>query len=192
MTTEKAQSLGGQKSALIQRAAALEKYNSNPNICKQCGNTIQVKDTEKVRIVRKKLFCSKTCAAKYNNTRSPKRTKKLKECIDCGSLFSENRIRCSSCFEKYTTRLISKTKAEATYTNGEHSNKYSQINMHARALCKDRPQVCTKCGYDKHVQVHHIKSIRSFSEDTLVSEINDPNNLILLCPNCHWEVEHLS
>ena len=52
------------------------------------------------------------------------------------------------------------------------------------------PQICMKCGYDKHVEVCHIKPIRQFSEDTLLSVINDKTNLLLLCPNCHWEYDN--
>jgi predicted HNH restriction endonuclease len=24
----------------------------------------------------------------------------------------------------------------------------------------------------------------------MISEINKPENLIILCPNCHWEFDH--
>ena len=40
------------------------------------------------------------------------------------------------------------------------------------------------------IEVCHIKPIRQFSEDTLLSVINDKTNLLLLCPNCHWEYDN--
>lgn len=49
---------------------------------------------------------------------------------------------------------------------------------------------CSNCGYDKHVEVCHIKSISSFNNESKISEINDISNLILLCPNCHWELDN--
>lgn len=30
----------------------------------------------------------------------------------------------------------------------------------------------------------------SFSMDSLISEINSLENLIYLCPNCHWEFDN--
>ena len=46
------------------------------------------------------------------------------------------------------------------------------------------------CGYDKHVEICHIKSIGSFPTDTIVSDINSLDNLLSLCPNCHYEFDH--
>ena len=51
-------------------------------------------------------------------------------------------------------------------------------------------QQCELCCYDKHVEVCHIKPIGSFDGNTKISKINSYNNLILLCPNCHWEFDH--
>ena len=52
------------------------------------------------------------------------------------------------------------------------------------------PKYCKNCGYDKHVEVCHIKSISEFDKTSLISEINSLDNLIYLCPNCHWEYDH--
>lgn len=49
---------------------------------------------------------------------------------------------------------------------------------------------CAVCGYDKHIDIAHIKAVSEFSEDTLVSEISKASNLIALCPNHHWEYDH--
>ncbi|NDG25698.1 MAG: HNH endonuclease [Proteobacteria bacterium] len=48
------------------------------------------------------------------------------------------------------------------------------------------------CIYDKHFEVAHIKPISEFSKDTLITIVNDPSNLIPLCPNCHWEFDNLN
>jgi predicted restriction endonuclease len=40
------------------------------------------------------------------------------------------------------------------------------------------------------VEVAHIKAVSNFSEDSLISEINDISNLIGLCPNHHWEYDN--
>ena len=87
--------------------------------------------------------------------------------------------------------LFKMTLKEASYIEGSANNKYSRIRSSARAVFKDLlKESCQICGYDKHVELCHIKSISSFEENTLVKEINSKDNLIMLCPNCHWELDH--
>ena len=49
---------------------------------------------------------------------------------------------------------------------------------------------CTVCGYDKHVEVAHIKPVAEFDDSATVKEINSIDNLVGLCPNHHWEYDH--
>jgi len=49
---------------------------------------------------------------------------------------------------------------------------------------------CAKCNYDKHIEICHIKDIKDFADDALISEINSPFNLVGLCRNCHWELHN--
>ena len=53
-----------------------------------------------------------------------------------------------------------------------------------------KPYECAICGYNKHVEIAHIKAVSDFDDDALVSEINHPDNLIGLCPNHHWEYDN--
>jgi hypothetical protein len=85
------------------------------------------------------------------------------------------------------------TLQDLMYFKGTPNNRYSKIRNRAKAYFSIIPEnlrKCQICNYDKHVQMCHKKSIGSFTLDTLVSVINDPNNLIMLCPNCHWELDH--
>ena len=50
---------------------------------------------------------------------------------------------------------------------------------------------CANCGYDKHVELAHIKAVADFDDDTLLSVVNSPDNVLSLCPNCHWEFDNL-
>lgn len=68
------------------------------------------------------------------------------------------------------------------------SAKFNIIRGRARSQYK-HIKVCQYCGYDKHVEVCHIKPIHSFSLDTLISTVNAPENILILCPNCHWEFD---
>ncbi|MEO1286206.1 MAG: HNH endonuclease [Chloroflexota bacterium] len=69
---------------------------------------------------------------------------------------------------------------------------HSQIRDRARRRYRnsDRSQSCERCGYKKHIEICHIKAIADYPLETPVSEVNDLNNLVGLCPNCHWELDH--
>lgn len=71
------------------------------------------------------------------------------------------------------------------------SNKYSIIRQKARLVLKNRPQSCEKCGYSKHVEVCHLKPISKFEVTATLGQVNNVENLKLLCPNCHWQYDHL-
>ena len=50
-----------------------------------------------------------------------------------------------------------------------------------------KKKICNVCGYNKHVEVAHLKPIHSFPKETLLETVNNISNLLYLCPNCHWE-----
>jgi len=52
------------------------------------------------------------------------------------------------------------------------------------------PYECVRCGYDKHIEVCHRRSLASFPDDTPISVVNSLDNLVGLCPNHHWEFDH--
>lgn len=53
-----------------------------------------------------------------------------------------------------------------------------------------KPYKCSICGYTNHIEIAHIKAVSDFDDDILISEINNPDNLIGLCPNHHWEYDN--
>lgn len=76
---------------------------------------------------------------------------------------------------------------------GKHN---SWVNVPIRGLARDwlrhlKELPCAKCGYSLHVELAHIKQISSYSDDTKISEVNAEENVIQLCPNCHWEFDNL-
>ena len=88
---------------------------------------------------------------------------------------------------KPTSMRTIEDMVNAQTKTGNH--KYNAIRLHARFRIKQRklPLVCVNCKYDKHVEVCHKVPINAFTPDTLVTVVNSDSNLILLCPNCHWE-----
>jgi 5-methylcytosine-specific restriction endonuclease McrA len=133
-------------------------------------------------------YCSRSCAAKINN-KIPKRKKTKYYCENCKKECEYRRKYCELCFKHCTTPDF--TLQEAVYEKHHRSSAYALIRSRARLTDKaKRITACEKCGYDKHVEVCHIKPISDFSPNTKLSEINSETNLIILCPNCHWEFDH--
>ena len=51
-------------------------------------------------------------------------------------------------------------------------------------LLEDRGGICERCGYSKKEVLHLHHKDRNRNN-------NDPSNLELICPNCHYEEHHL-
>ncbi len=198
MLPKHAHSLGGKVMAVRQRELALKEYRENPNICKYCGKEIDVGDHQKVSMARKKKFCNRRCAASFNNRENPKRrhVEKVSSCQRCGKEIPET-VRQGGSY--YLRKFCPECRYSDIQTKGEaFSNKQNRINGHryireaARSVALGQGWVwcCKICGYTKLVEVCHIKPVQKFSDDTLLTEINSPSNLILLCRNHHWEFDH--
>lgn len=160
-------------------------HQKEKRYCLQCG-----KETKNSK------FCSQSCAAKYNNKKYPKKEKKFYQhyCKKCGKFLCTNRRYNSPNFcDECNPNYIDWNKI--TLSEAQGKRKY-QISSRIRDLAKikvrnlKRFKSCQNCGYDKHVEICHIKAIKDFPPETLISEINDLNNLAGLCPNCHWEFDN--
>lgn len=141
--------------------------------------------------IRQKKFCNHSCSAAYNNSH---KEKTAYYCPKCGDLMGFGYLyKRKKCCEKCNPNV--KNWSEITYGEAKNRRGY-QVNSRIRELARiyyaqeHKETVCMNCGYSKHVEIHHIKSISSFSDDTPISTINSPENLIALCPNCHWEADN--
>jgi len=207
-TQQSPQSLGGQVTAKKLRKEALEKYYLNPNICKQCGNIITVPDKGKVKETRVKQFCNSSCFAKFSNVKRVS-TVKIIYCKRCGKklyLYRKSSGRFSSCkyckkcrylrirfdSSKFDQQLPGRTKGEMFKKSANYQSARGMIRRHACQVfaVSGIPYVCDVCGYKKHINVCHIRSVADFPDDATVSEINSLTNLVALCPNHHWELDH--
>ena len=135
----------------------------------------------------KNNFCSKSCAASFNNKKTKKRPL-TKKCCSCGELIYASRKYCSEC-NGITNN--DKSLATLTYHKGHRSNAFGAIRARARNIAiKAGWTKCCKCGYDKHIEIAHVKSIGEFPPETPIKVINHIDNLLPLCPNCHWEFDN--
>ena len=169
-----------------------EEYNKNPKQCFYCGKDILCPDDKLVSSIKKKKFCNHSCATSYNNLQ---RDKKIYYCMSCGKPIGAGydkfygRKYCETCSPNYVDW------SKITYGEVKSLRSY-QVNSRIRELARvkyyktHKELKCEICGYSKCVEVHHLKGISTFSDDTPISVINDDSNLIGLCPNHHWEIEH--
>ena len=145
-------------------------------------------------------FCSKSCAAKVNNVKYPKR-KITRKCSKegCDELVKDYRSsRCEKHHKEYmyyhqniAFRTIREYTERDCIKRLHPSSTFAHIRGLARSWHKDiLQQPCANCGYDKHVQLCHIKPLSTFSLDTTIGEVNSKENVIQLCPNCHWDLDH--
>ena len=158
------------------------------NICKSCE-----KQTTNPK------FCSRSCAAKYTNKVHPKK-KRTKKCIKCENITKSHRhTLCEAHHKEYMETRFDYIKElslkdywdKKSLINLHPSSKNAHIRGLARAQHKNLTLLpCARCGYDKHVELCHIKALKDFDETAKVSEVNDSSNIIQLCPNCHWELDN--
>lgn len=133
-------------------------------------------------------FCSRSCAATVNNKIYIK-SKPKHNCIVCNIPVSARKKYCTEC-KKQKLEALDKTLQEVTYNDHHRSSAYALIRSRARSIFNRSDKKCTVCNYSKHVEVAHIKAISTFPLETRISVINSKANLILLCPNHHWEFDH--
>lgn len=151
-------------------------------VCECCGMS-----TENPR------FCSRRCSAVVTNSESPRRKKIPRLCETCGvdiSNLGSGRHR--FCDEHNPQKVDWSQVTIAQMQTKRRYQKHSRLRELARRAWRDsgRSNECRECGYDKHVEICHIKPLSEFGEDTTVAEVNALENLVPLCPNHHWELDN--
>ena len=169
------------------RQQALEVYYANRSICKECSQIIKVRENQQPGEARRKVFCSRSCATSYNNRKFIKRPSEYTKCPQCGRKKDSKANRCHECRKLNTFKKVQEQPIKKYIRNGNSRIKYSSIRTWAAKalLIYGREKRCEICGYDIVVEVHHIKSIISFSEEDLMGDVNAKENLKYLCPNHH-------
>jgi hypothetical protein len=139
-------------------------------------------------------FCSKACS----NKTCKRRKKKEVACsyVGCNNIVDFYRHSfCRQCKDlgrhfgrAHQGKLITEiTIKEYCSKKRSGANRFDNIRHRAKKMFSNlKLEKCTKCNWPHHVEVCHIKAISKFPEETLVSEVNKKENLVLLCPNCHW------
>lgn len=169
-------------------------------ICAECGKKKFIKISEYKKSQNKMFFCDKSCAAKYNNRKYPKRLKMDdKYCPICGKVKTKNGKLCRDCENKKKKNEFRNTPI-GEYIGYDEKKKYlttkcSTIRKDARLVLfenniKCECNICHNQEFNEIVEVHHKKPITEFSPETPINKVNDINNLVWLCPN-HHRLVHL-
>jgi len=156
-----------------------KKIKSVTKDCKNCGKQINVVPSK----LRRRNYCSHKCS----NSDFARR-KMQGHCRVCLSPLPSSVKYCCECKGK---SLSEGTIRDVMYQSSG-ANKYGYVRYDAKRRMdnSDIERSCKSCGYDKYVHICHIRGIHSFPRNTLISEVNSPENLAYLCPNCHWELDH--
>jgi len=141
-------------------------------ICKECNKNFEIH-----RNNRSNIFCSHSCAAKYNNgLRSPNsiKTRNLIS-ISLKKYYSEHPevIRKG---EKQSKLVGNSTKGS---TGKIPKNILDMSKRTVTKLLKRLNIACSRCGWKESTcDIHHINGKK-------IPDFNNHINLTILCPNCH-------
>ena len=133
-------------------------------------------------------FCSRSCAGIFNGKRTDlNRRKPEGSCRECGQSIRTKFTYCPDCWtgRRDPTQLV-------IVAGNSNSSKNPYTRNHARKLyiASGRPLFCILCRYSTHVDICHIKDVRSYPIGTPYSVVNSQKNLLPLCKNHHWEFDH--
>lgn len=166
-------------------------------ICKTCGKNVDRANWKDRRVV-----CSP--CRDYKKINRPSRVVKKfisKSCEMCKDMFTATYQKtrfCACCLE---FKSKAKSNEIKKLTIGEYRNRLSVkgkhkswTNVHIREFNRSwnkqlRELPCANCGYVKYVELAHIKAVTDFNDEATLGEVNHPDNIIQLCPNCHNEFD---
>lgn len=155
-------------------------------------------------------FCSRSCAATFNNTVAPKRSWSCRRCGKTGNRPSIRARYCNECrynsnkenglvclWKHCSTRLVGKQKKFCSRNcNCKHNTGIRRRDMKKRAV-EYKGGECELCGYSRCLRTlsfHHcdpehkdfsISSKSNHSWETIRRELD---KCMLLCSNCHSEI----
>lgn len=159
-------------------------------VCANCNKTFE-RFYKNIRDINKS-FCSISCSNKH----SPKRRRKQYYCLKCNDKTSYRKKYCKTCYEYTYKKEIQHVNSTLLDLKKYHKNIHqynAKIRQWARSsLERVNPnKTCSNCSFSHFAECCHIKPIKDFPDTALViSEVNHIDNLIWLCPNCHWLLDN--
>jgi hypothetical protein len=165
---------------------------SNQHYCRSCRRKIVAMDGQSARDVRIKKFCNKSCAAKYNNKKFPKRKPEGK-CAVCGSPSTRRSRYCSNqC--RHNARVASRQSSDPKARSVRGVTAWRK-RLKLKAV-EYKGGACEFCGYAKCLRslgFHHSdQSQKDFSISRVTASWvrikKELDKCVLTCANCHGEI----
>ena len=145
--------------------------NIRRRTCDNCG---------KILSGYQKQYCSRSCAAKCNNTKR----KVIKRCLNCGKVLPRKSMKyCSNACQS----VYQSNKYIEEWKLGKHSGvrSFGQTSKYIKTYIKNKyGNACSKCGFQGVNPVTGL-SILQINHIDGNYQNNSEGNLELLCPNCH-------
>lgn len=148
------------------------------NHCQNCN-----KETENPK------YCSHSCAATINGKLFPKR-RPQGHCKNCKISIPTSHKYCKECSpngKQWLSQTLGQLKASFRQTYWKELLRMNSRSVYKRS---NKPLKCVICGYEKFVDICHIKPVKDFSDNELIININNIENLTCLCPNHHKEFDN--
>lgn len=134
--------------------------------------------------------CSERCKAANRKKFRPR------TCTKCTiKYFYEDGVnskrRCSDCLDKDTDYKSLTIEEYASLV----PNMANRIRSRISGFCRSwnshlENESCQRCGYSTIIEFAHIKAVSLFDKKTAtLGEINDENNVLILCPTHHAEFD---
>ena len=151
-------------------------------ICNNCN----ISFLKQIRFIKENNYCCKECSWLGNTSETI-----TVICSFCGIEFEKKKYKLKGsksgyyfcCRECKNNALKKENWNNETYNYApDHYGNSNGKGSYRRIAMEYYDNKCEKCGYNDHIeilQVHHIDSNR---------ENNNIENLIILCPNCHWSI----
>lgn len=149
--------------------------------CNQCSTEVVVVDRRDSRV----KFCSNSCSATYNNLKRDRKWSKL-QCVNClsiGNNYGGKSKFCSiQCSAEYKTKQLIKN-----WLSGKESGSQKNGGLKAsirKHLILVANSSCSECGWNK---INPVTNKSTLEIDHIDGDAfnNRPENLRVLCPNCH-------
>ena len=145
--------------------------------CSVCGNEFDIELKRYNERIKRGIsfYCSEECRAHNKSI--------LCECANCGKPIwrRPSQLKRSKTGNVYCSKSCAVAINNSLLKTGENHPSYKGNNYRNIAFSL-YPHECIVCGYDEDeriLEVHHIDENR---------ENNQPDNLCILCPNCHRKI----